>query len=216
MKSLDGAYLLFSNCVFIFNTGNLHGLFNGNCRVSHWNGHDISKIAKIERLVERGKMKISKNAIIFTALLLCNAAALVYPQTLLTLQPAEKEGLKDTVLKMSQNATLRLIFGNNIVISALGMVPILGIPFTWQVLYNTGMALAAVDASILYVALNPIVWMEMSAYTISAYYSIKLLYYLEKKRLHRALYEARTGLFTVFCLLFIAAVLEVLILGGGV
>jgi hypothetical protein len=151
---------------------------------------------------------------LFAALLLINVALLIYPQ-FETIEQRQKEEIQEKVQSMAQNATVASIFGNNAVIALFGLIPILGIPIIWQILLNTGRALNALDASMLELALNPIVWMEMAAYTISTFYSVKILYCLTKRRLHKAFQDSKNAVFIIFVLLFEAAILEVLLIRGG-
>jgi len=177
-------------------------------------GNEISKAGLSHHSAQPGKVRARLSKVLFAALLLINVALLVYPQ-FETIEQSQKDELQEKVQSMAQDMTVSKIFGNNAVIALFGLIPILGVPIIWQILLNTGRALNALDASMLGLALNPIVWMEITAYTISTFYSVKILYDLTKRRLHKAFEDSKNAVFIIFVLLFEAAILEVLLIRGG-
>jgi hypothetical protein len=126
---------------------------------------------------------------------------------------SQRDEIKDQVSKMSDEATVSSIFGNNAYIAMFTLVPIFGIPWIGMVMYNTGEVFVAYQASPLLLALNVIVWIEFSAYALMLMGSVKLTKLLYERKIGEGFRMVRDRVFVVVVLLFFGAVLEKLMIG---
>jgi len=133
---------------------------------------------------------------------------------------SQRNQIKDQVSKMSNEATVSSIFGNNAYIAMFTLVPVFGIPWIGTVMYNTGEVFVAYQASPLLLVLSPIVWIEFSAYALMLMGSVKLTALaigtvLDRKieNVGRGFRLVRNMVFLMVVLLFFGAVLEKLMIG---
>ncbi len=109
------------------------------------------------------------------------------------------------------------ILQNNLFIALVGFVPIIGIIWMFFVLYSTGIVLSAYSVvynvppivSILILLINPIFWIEFSAYTLVMMEGTMLVYSAFKKEVNKELKVALLVLIAVIILLTLGAVIEV-------
>ncbi|MCP8323108.1 MAG: stage II sporulation protein M [Candidatus Methylarchaceae archaeon HK02M2] len=109
------------------------------------------------------------------------------------------------------------ILQNNLFIALVGFVPIIGIIWMFFVLYSTGIVLSAYSVvynvppivSILILLINPIFWIEFSAYTLVMMEGTMLVYSAFKKEVNKESKVALLVLIAVIILLTLGAVIEV-------
>lgn len=127
----------------------------------------------------------------------------------------QSEAIRKQLDEISSNPTVSAIFGNNEVISLFVLCPIIGVPFSATVMYNTGKAILALNPtplSILMFALVPIVWLEFFAYTLSLYTSICMTRLMLKRRFKESLEMLKNNLLLVTVALLAGAVFETILL----
>lgn len=127
----------------------------------------------------------------------------------------EAAAINEQVGKIASNATVTAIFGNNEVISLFLLCPIIGVPFSATVMYNTGKAILAQNPtplSTLAFALVPIVWLEFFAYTLSLYTSVCITRLMLKRRFRESWDMLKNNMAMVTVALLVGAIFETILL----
>jgi uncharacterized membrane protein SpoIIM required for sporulation len=144
--------------------------------------------------------------------------------SLATLTPTNEQTAKKTYNDVNQTVNtlsangdlLQFIFGNNFMITLLLFVPFIGPILGFVILYNSGVIIGAEGIALgfprtlapLLVVLDPIAWLELSAYSTAIAGSIWLsARILQGKARHEL---ANTAKFISVCavILFVSAVIE--------
>jgi hypothetical protein len=124
--------------------------------------------------------------------------------------------MTDQLAEMFSSVTPFTIVRNNLSISVLLLIPVVGIGLMIIVSYNTGLALAAlatieeVPTLTLFLALsvNPVTWIEVIAYSLAASQGVMCLVGLVSKRLREELGNLLKVVLVVSLLLAVGALWE--------
>jgi len=143
--------------------------------------------------------------------------------TLTPLTSEEVTSMKQDLDGLRANVSVQMIFGNNMMITMLMFIPVVGPLFGSYVLYNTGLYIGA-DTAAMKVNISPVLvfltyfifpfaWLEFIAYSMASAASVWLTWRIIQRK---AKYElVRTCIFIAICavLLLIGAVIEVVLIG---
>jgi uncharacterized membrane protein SpoIIM required for sporulation len=143
--------------------------------------------------------------------------------TLTPLTSEEASSMTQELDAMREVVSVQMIFGNNMMISMLMFVPIVGPLFGSYVLYNTGLYIGAETAArevsispalvFLTYFIFPFAWLEFIAYSMASAASVWLTWrIIQRKAKHEIV---RTCIFIAICavLLLIGAAVEVVLIG---
>jgi hypothetical protein len=122
----------------------------------------------------------------------------------------------------ASNSLMQFIFGNNLIISIVMMLPFAGTGFGMFVLFNTGKVIGAeavaqsVSPLVMNVALfsTPVFWLEFFAYSLAMTESIIFTYYAITHRARQEIPKLAISLSLCVGALFVGAILEALIING--
>ena len=143
--------------------------------------------------------------------------------TLTPLTSEEISSRTQDLNELRQNVSVQMIFGNNMMITMLMFVPVLGPLLGSYVLYNTGLYIGADTAAtkinispalvFLTYFIFPFAWLEFIAYSVAFAASVWLTWRIIQRK---GKYElVRTCIFIAICavLLLIGAVIEAMLIG---
>ena len=133
------------------------------------------------------------------------------------IDPAEARQLADKLEREAkQSNDVRLIFGNNLIITIIMFVPIIGPIWGLFVLFNTGTLFAVVSIAkgihpilvFLFLLFTPVFWLEWAAYSISMGQSVVLLLQIIRHQVKREI--VRTCILITACTLILlgSAIIE--------
>lgn len=133
------------------------------------------------------------------------------------ISPEQAEDISGNITAMAKEATVSFVFGNNFKIAFMGILPIVGCVITSLIMYNTGVAFAAMNATFLRVVSNPFFWIEVPIYALSFYQAINVPYLMFKKRSYkRAFISLIASILLGALILLLAAIAEVWLIRGTV
>lgn len=116
----------------------------------------------------------------------------------------------------SANASLQMIFGNNLIISIVALLPFVGASYMFLVLLSTGLVVASYPTVGLLIYLNPILWLELPIYALMILLSYRIGFSVYKKDFKAAFKMFRNGVLIASIVLLISAFIEMLLIKGGV
>lgn len=121
---------------------------------------------------------------------------------------SERDNIKVEMKEKFANVDAFSIFGNNFSIALLTLIPILGIPWIGQVMFNTGRVLLAFRTPLILLLLSPVAWLEYGVYTYTLMQSVYLVKGLFEKRYREMFVLLKDTVFFVVVVLLIGAILE--------
>ncbi|MEM1581636.1 MAG: stage II sporulation protein M [Candidatus Bathyarchaeia archaeon] len=152
---------------------------------------------------------------------LCVIATVIGASTQLSSQDAqqinrEMRELEEAVKGSNPQFASRFIFGNNFMHTLIMFIPVVGPCWGFFVLYNTGVAIAAISTinninpmfSLFSLFLFPFTWMEYVSYALAISESCILTYFLFKRKLRDEI--TKMAIMVVVCsvILLLAAIIE--------
>lgn len=124
-------------------------------------------------------------------------------------QKAENVGFN---AQRSAQATFTSIFGNNLFIALLALIPLAGVGFLSLALFNTGVVAASYPLGVWNVLANPFVWVEVAAYAFACTCAYFALQYLKEKNWAAMKAEFKRGVCWCTLILVAAAFVEYLLI----
>lgn len=155
---------------------------------------------------------IVRQRYVYLAILITYLVVLGLPSML----PVQSEGQKlDNVVvndARSASATVAGIFGNNMLIALLSVLPFVGPGLLGLFIWQTGLVAASYPTVGLFVYLNPFVYVELPVYALMAYYSYQLCVKLKVKDYVGAKSVLKRGIVYSAIILVISAFVEIILL----
>ena len=141
------------------------------------------------------------------------------------LSSSDARDIKQEFDKISANASVELIFGNNFMICLIMFVPIVGPIFGGYALYNTGVVIAAKSivaglppfTAFLSLFIFPFAWLEFIAYSTALAESFWLIWRIFHRKIKKELVNACILISICAVMLLAAAIMEmalILYFGG--
>jgi len=130
-----------------------------------------------------------------------------------SMSESEQNNIKVQMKEKFSDMDAFLIFGNNLSIALLTLVPILGIPWIGQVMFNTGRVLLAFQTSPILLLLSPIAWLEYGIYSYTLMRSIYLVKGLFEEKYRETFVLLKDTVFFIVIGLMVGAIFEVALYG---
>ena len=124
---------------------------------------------------------------------------------------SERDNITGEMREKFSNMGVFSIFGNNFSIALLTLIPVLGIPWIGQVMFNTGRVLLAFQTSPILLLLSPIAWLEFGVYAYTLMQSVYLVKGLFERKYREMFILLKNTVFFVAVVLMVGAILEVVL-----
>lgn len=149
--------------------------------------------------------------IFFAMFMVC----LCLPVFIVPLSDEQKADNVEVNSERAAQATFTSIFGNNLYIALLALIPLAGVGFMSFVLFNTGVIAVSYPLGVFNVLGNPFAWIEVAVYAFActcAYFALQLII---KKDWAGMKAEFKHGVCWSTLILVIAAFVEYLLIAGA-
>jgi hypothetical protein len=129
-------------------------------------------------------VKIPKfnNPIFFVIVLMLLFLILVLPSVIHTQTPEQQQATQQQNNLQSQKATASSIFNNNLIVSLISLIPIVGWGYLIAVLWNTGVVVASYGQPWYWIFNNVFAWIELAVYSYVVLQSWKLYHLIPQRK----------------------------------
>ncbi|MCL2476309.1 hypothetical protein [Candidatus Bathycorpusculum sp.] len=149
--------------------------------------------------------------IFFAMFMVC----LCLPAFIVPLSDEQKADNVEVNSDRAAQATFTSIFGNNLYIALLALIPLAGVGFMSFALFNTGVIAASYPLGVLNIVGNPFAWIEVAVYAFACTCAYFALLSICKKDWTCMRAEFKRGVCWSTLILVISAFVEYLIIAGG-
>jgi len=157
-----------------------------------------------------------KRKVVFGIFFVMFMVCLCLPAFIVPLSEEQKAGNVGVNSERAASATFTSIFGNNLYIALLALIPLAGVGFMSFVLFNTGVIAASYPLGVLNVLSNPFAWVEVAVYAFACTCAYFALQAIIKKDWAGMKGEFKRGVCWSALILVIAAFVEYLLIAGGI
>jgi len=156
-----------------------------------------------------------KRKFVFLVFFVMFMVCLCLPAFVVPLSEADKAGMVEVNAERAASATFTSIFGNNLFLALVALVPLAGVGFTSLVLFNTGVVAASYPFGVLTVLLNPFSWLEVLVYALACTCGYYILMGIREKDWKWVRQNIERGVCYCTLLLLVFAFVEYLLISGG-
>ena len=141
---------------------------------------------------------------------------LCLPAFVVPLSEEQKAEHVEVNSERAASATFTSIFGNNLYIALVALVPLFGVGFMSFVLFNTGVVAASYPLGVLNIVGNPFAWVEVAVYAFACTCAYFALQFMCRKDWVGMRAEFKRGVCWSTLILVAAAFVEYLLITGSV
>lgn len=139
---------------------------------------------------------------------------LCLPAFVVPLSEDQKAGNVEVNSERAASATFTSIFGNNMYIALLALIPLAGVGFLSFALFNTGVIAASYPLGVLNIVGNPFAWIEVAVYAFACTCAYFALLSICKKDWAGMRAEFKRGVCWSTLILVVSAFVEYLLISG--